>query len=80
MELVKVTNNILNEYSKIADIKWFIMDGSLLGAYRNNKMVAHDYDFDFGLYCSKDEPDQEDLLWMNSFIEDDTQERDTKFK
>ncbi len=29
--------------------KWFMMDGSLLGAYRSGKMIEHDYDFDFGL-------------------------------
>ena len=28
---------------------WYISDGTLLGAYRNGKMIEHDYDFDYGL-------------------------------
>ncbi len=31
------------------------MDGTLLGAYENNKMIPHDYDIDFAIYCTKDE-------------------------
>ena len=29
--------------------KWFLADGTLLGAYRSGKMIPHDYDFDYGL-------------------------------
>ena len=29
--------------------KWFLAEGTLLGAYRSGEMIAHDYDFDYGL-------------------------------
>lgn len=35
--------------------RWYISDGSLLGAFRNGAMISHDYDFDYGLcFVSED--------------------------
>ena len=33
----------------------FISDGTLLGAFRNGKMIPYDYDFDFALYGTKND-------------------------
>jgi len=47
-----VKHNILNKLKK----DWFIENGTLLGAWRNNKFIAHDDDFDIALLInSKDE-------------------------
>ena len=52
--LLCMANNvqeILIDYQKENhSFKHFLMDGSLLGAHRNGKMIEHDYDFDFGIY------------------------------
>ena len=45
-------DNILNKLNKT----WFIENGTLLGAFRSNKFINHDDDFDIGLLIeSKDE-------------------------
>jgi len=41
---VYLRDNILNKYNN-----YFIENGTLLGAYRNGKFIAHDDDFDFAL-------------------------------
>ena len=41
--------------------KWFITDGTLLGAYRDGKMIPHDYDFDFGVCFFTEEGNMADL-------------------
>lgn len=41
--------NILNEFN----ILWYIEGGTLLGAYRNNKLIPHDDDFDIVLLYDK---------------------------
>jgi phosphorylcholine metabolism protein LicD len=51
---VYLRDNILN----LLDIHWFIENGTLLGAIRNNKFIPHDDDFDIGILIdSKDEID-----------------------
>ena len=37
---------------------WFIEAGTLMGAYRNGKMIPHDDDFDMGLLGDEDELDR----------------------
>jgi phosphorylcholine metabolism protein LicD len=34
-------------------VVWWLDTGSLLGAYRDGKMIAHDDDFDIGVYASE---------------------------
>lgn len=41
---VYLRDNILNKFNN-----YFIENGTLLGAYRNSKFIAHDDDFDFAL-------------------------------
>ena len=38
-------NHVLNELNK----PWFIENGTLLGAYRNEKFIPHDDDFDIAI-------------------------------
>ena len=38
-----------------AGVNVFISDGTLLGAYRNGEMIAHDYDMDFAMYGTREE-------------------------
>jgi phosphorylcholine metabolism protein LicD len=57
-ELIKLANHvndILKRYSLEENIKWFLMDGTLLGAYRDGQMIEHDYDFDYGIYCTEEQ-------------------------
>ena len=42
---VYLKNNILPNINN----KWFIENGTLLGAYRNNKFIDHDDDFDYAI-------------------------------
>jgi phosphorylcholine metabolism protein LicD len=52
---VYLKNNILNKN----DYKYFIENGTLLGAYRNGKFIKKDDDFDFGILInSKSEIDE----------------------
>lgn len=47
---------IVKEYlSQLDDIVCFLDCGSLMGAYRNGKMLPHDDDFDLGLYGTKED-------------------------
>ena len=48
LELALELKKILNELTFI----WFIENGTLLGAYRNNKFIAHDDDFDIAILIS----------------------------
>ena len=41
-----LSGKVLNELN----IPWVIENGTLLGAYRNGKFIAHDDDFDIGLF------------------------------
>lgn len=50
LELACILREILNEMK----IKWYIENGTLLGAYRNNKFIPHDDDFDIALLYDKD--------------------------
>lgn len=36
------------------NVKWWLDAGNLLGANRDGKMVAHDTDFDLGVYATED--------------------------
>jgi phosphorylcholine metabolism protein LicD len=45
LELALEIKKILNELI----YTWFIENGTLLGAYRNNKFIAHDDDFDIAI-------------------------------
>ena len=38
-----------DERLPVKNFNWFIESGTLLGAYRNNKFIPHDDDFDFAL-------------------------------
>ena len=50
LKLAIHTKEILNSLN----IKWFIENGTLLGAFRNNKFIPHDDDFDIAvLYQNK---------------------------
>lgn len=51
------------------DFKWFLNDGSLLGAFRTGSMIKHDYNFDFGIYYTKDR-----LVLLNDFLKKELQE------
>jgi phosphorylcholine metabolism protein LicD len=55
---------ILNEYN----IGWYIEGGTLLGAYRNNKLIPHDDDFDIALLYDKNAIDsiQQDFKKINN--------------
>lgn len=54
--MVNDVQQILVEYQKQNNLfRYFLMDGSLLGAYRTGKMIEHDYDFDFGIYFDNNE-------------------------
>jgi phosphorylcholine metabolism protein LicD len=48
LELALEMKKILNQLT----YTWFIENGTLLGAYRNNKFIAHDDDFDIGILIS----------------------------
>lgn len=45
---------------------WFIENGTLLGAWRNQKFIAHDDDFDIALLIDK----QEDILKIYKYIKE----------
>lgn len=47
---VYLRDNILNELSN----DWFIENGTLLGAWRNGRFIAHDDDFDIGILINSD--------------------------
>lgn len=66
LDMANFVQNILVEYKKVdPSFKWFLNDGSLLGAHRSGKMVKHDYDFDFGIYYTKDK-----MSKLSKFLED----------
>lgn len=51
--------NLVNKHLKAfytdnPTFRWFLADGTLLGAYRTGKMIKHDYDFDFGVFSTKE--------------------------
>lgn len=39
----------------LADVPWWIENGTLLGAWRNGKMIPHDDDFDVAVLAPRDE-------------------------
>lgn len=47
---VYLRDNILNKISN----DWFIENGTLLGAWRNGKFIAHDDDFDIGMLITSE--------------------------
>ena len=47
---VFLRDNILNKLN----INWCIENGTLLGAFRNNKFIDHDDDFDIGLFIKNE--------------------------
>lgn len=46
INLALVVRDILNKHN----YEWFLEAGTLLGAYRNGKMIEHDDDIDFAIY------------------------------
>lgn len=58
--LVFITNLL-----KDADIKHWVMYGTLLGCIRESNIISHDYDFDIGIYYE----DKERVLELNKIIE-----------
>lgn len=46
---LKLAKCVCNEILNKLKLKWFIENGTLLGAWRNNKFIIHDDDFDIGM-------------------------------
>jgi len=52
LALARQVHELLLQYKPAPgslEVKWYIADGSLLGAFREGKMIKHDYDFDYGM-------------------------------
>ena len=56
IELKKLTNILQN-----LNIKYWLDYGTLLGAYRNKKVIKHDYDLDVSILFDKEKFNSEDL-------------------
>ena len=54
MEFAKVIQKILIDYvdETKADVKWWLTDGTLLGAFRTGEIIPWDYDLDIAILCS----------------------------
>ena len=65
LELATLVRDLIYAYNSnhAKVIHVYINDGTLLGAYRDAKMIAHDYDFDFALYGTGD-----DLFTLYDFL------------
>lgn len=57
-----VCNKILNKLN----LNWFIENGTLLGAWRNNKFIKHDDDFDVGMIINS----KDDIIKIHDKIKD----------
>ena len=64
LTLACIMRDILNEMN----IPWFIENGTLLGAYRNNKFIPHDDDFDIAMLYNKNPLEQikQNLLFIKN--------------
>ena len=65
VELAKKLMPWLNKFP--GGITWFLDSGTLLGAYRDGKMLLHDDDFDLGFYLP--EKDLSVLERLNSYLQ-----------
>ena len=61
---VYLRDNVLDQLDKHT----FIENGTLLGAYRNQKFIPHDDDFDFGFYDFVENTDNMPIHLRNTLL------------
>ena len=56
--------------SRKSDFQIFLESGTLLGAYRNGKMLPHDDDFDYGVYVDSEESTMSVLESLKNYLDE----------